>query len=66
MSQTELGFKREQADIGIQQQEPEEEYIENKAIIDFLFQHEPRKDIDVSKIKIPSYLNMDDEEDEAN
>ena len=66
MSQTELGFKREQADIGIQQQEPEEEYIENKAIIDFLIQHEPRKDIDLSKIKIPSYLNMDDEEDETN
>ena len=66
MSQTELGFKREQADIGIQQQEPEEEYIENKAIIDFLIQHEPRKDIDLSKIKIPSYLNMDDKEDETN
>ena len=66
MSQTELSFKREEADIGIKQQEPKEEYIENKAIIDFLIQHEPRKDIDLSKIKIPSYLNMDDEEDETN
>ena len=66
MSQKELSFKREEEDIGIKQQEPEEEYIENKAIIDFLIQHEPRKDIDLSKIKIPSYLNMDDEEDETN
>ena len=66
MSQTELSFKREEADIGIKQQETEEEYIENKDIIDFLMQHEPRKDIDLSKIKIPSYLNIDDEEDESN
>ena len=66
MSQTELSFKREEADIGIERQEPEEEYIENKAIIEFLMQHEPRKDIDLSKIKIPSYLNIDDEEDETN
>jgi len=66
MSQTELSFKTEEADIGIKQQEPEEKYIENKAIIDFLIQHEPRKDIDLSKIKIPSYLCADDEEDESN
>ena len=66
MSQTELSFKREEADIGIKQQETEEENIENKEIIDFLMQHEPRKDIDLSKIKIPSYLNIDDEEDESN
>ena len=66
MSQTELSFKKEEADIGIKQQETEEEYIENKAIIDFLIQHEPRKDIDLSKIKIPSYLCADDEEDESN
>ena len=66
MSQTELSFKKEEADIGIKQQETEEEYIENKDIIDFLMQHEPRKDIDLSKIKIPSYLNIDDEEDESN
>ena len=67
MSQKELFYKREEADIGInKQQEQAEEYIENKAIIEFLIQHEPRKDIDFSKIKIPSYLNMDDEEDEDN
>ena len=67
MSQKELFYKREEADIGInKQQEQEEEYIENKAIIDFLIQHEPRKDIDFSKIEIPSYLNMNDEEDEDN
>ena len=66
MSQTELSFKKEEADIGIKQQETEEEYIENKDIIDFLMQHEPRKDIDLSKIKIPSYLYIDDEEDESN
>ena len=65
MSQKELFYKREEADIGInKQQEQEEEYIENKAIIEFLIQHEPRKDIDLSKIEIPSYLNMNDEEDE--
>ena len=66
MSQTELSFKTEEADIGIKQQETEEECIENKEIIDFLMQHEPRKDIDFSKIKIPSYLYIDDEEDESN
>ena len=62
MSQNEFVFKSEEADIGIENQEPEGNYIENKAIMDFLFQHEPRKDIDLSKIKIPSYLN-DEEED---
>ena len=65
MSQKELFYKREEADIGInKQQEQEEEYIENKAIIEFLIQHEPRKDIDLSKIEIPSYLNMDDDEED--
>ena len=62
MSQNEIVFKSEEADIGIENQEPEGNYIENKAIMDFLLQHEPRKDIDLSKIKIPSYLN-DEEED---
>ena len=62
MSQNEFVFKSEESDIGIENQEPEGNYIENKAIIDFLLQHEPRKDIDLSKIKIPSYLN-DEEED---
>ena len=63
MSQNEFVFKaEEEADISIENQEPEGNYIENKAIMDFLLQHEPRKDIDLSKIKIPSYLN-DKEED---
>ena len=66
MSQNEFVFKAEEDDIDIDQQVPEENYIENKAIIDFLIQHEPRKDIDLSKIKIPSYLNLNDEEDEEN
>ena len=64
MSQTELSFKKEEADIGIKQQETEEEYIENKDIIDFLMQHEPRKDIDLSKIKIPKYLDLNDGEED--
>ena len=62
MSQNEFVFKSEETDIGIENQEPEGNYIENKAIMDFLLQHEPRKDTDLSKIKIPSYLN-DEEED---
>ena len=62
MSQNEFVFKSEESDIGIENQEPEGNYIKNKAIMDFLLQHEPRKDIDLSKIKIPSYLN-DEEED---
>ena len=66
MSQNEFDFKTEEVDIGAEQQEPEGNYIENKAIIDFLIQHEPRKDIDLSNIKIPSYLNLNDEENEEN
>ena len=66
MSQNEFVFKAEEADIGVEQQEAQGNYIENKAIIDFLIQHEPRKDIDLSNIKIPSYLNLNDEENEDN
>ena len=66
MSQNEFGFKNEEADIGVERQEIAESYIKNEAIIDFLIQHEPRKDIDLSKIKIPAYLCMDDEEGEEN
>ena len=66
MSQNEFGFENEEADIGVERQEIVESYIENEAIIDFLIQHEPRKDIDLSKIKIPAYLCMDDEEGEEN
>jgi len=64
MSQTDFKFKREQADIGIEQQEANENYIENAAIIDFLIQYEPRKDIDLSKIAFPSYLFMNEEDSE--
>ena len=66
MSQNESFIQREEADIGLKPQETDGNYIENKAIIDFLIQHEPRKDIDLSKIKIPAYLSMDDEEGEEN
>ena len=66
MSKNEFDFKAEEVDIYIEQQETEGNYIENKAIIDFLFQHEPRKDIDISKIKIPSYLDLNDEGKEEN
>ena len=66
MSQNEFVLKTEKADIGIEQQEPAENYIEDKAILDFLIQHEPRKDIDLSKIKIPSYLDLNDADDEDN
>ena len=64
MSQNEFGFKNEEADIGVERQEIVESYIENEAIIDFLIQHEPRKDIDLSKIKIPSYLDLNDVDEE--
>ena len=60
MSQYELFQKREEADIGInKRKEQKEEYIENKAFLEFLIQHESRKAIDFSKIKIQLYLNMD-------
>ena len=58
MSQNEFS---EEIDTDIESQETVENYIENNAIIDFLIQHEQRKDIDLAKIKIPSYLNLNDE-----
>ena len=61
MSRNEFDF--EEVDKSIQLQETKESYIENKAVIDFLVQHEPRKDIDLSKIKFPSYFNMNDGKD---
>ena len=61
MSQNEFS---EDGDTDIDSQEIVENYIENKAIIDFLIQHEPKKDIDLSNIKIPSYLNLNDEVEE--
>ena len=64
MSHNELYFKREEDILVIEQQETNENYIENKAIIDFLIQHEPRKDLDLSKIKFPFYLYINEEEEE--
>ena len=61
MSQNEFS---EDGDTDIDSQEIVENFIENKTIIDFLIQHEPRKDIDLSNIKIPSYLNLNDEVEE--
>ena len=61
MSQNEFS---EDGDTDIDSQEIVENFIENKAIIDFLIQHEPKKDIDLSNIKIPSYLNLNDEVEE--
>ena len=60
MSRNEFDF--EEVDKSIQLQETKESYIENKAVIDFLVQHEPRKDIDLSKIEIPFYLYLDNED----
>ena len=62
MSEKEFILKNEEADTSIESQEIVENYIENKAIISFLNQHEPRKDIDLSKIQIPKYLDLNDEE----
>ena len=64
MSEKEFILKNEEADTGTESQEIVENYIENKAIISFLIQHEPRKDIDLSKIKIPTYLDLNDEEED--
>ena len=62
MSEKEFILKNEEADTSIESQEIVENYIENKAIISFLNQHEPRKDLDLSKIQIPKYLDLNDEE----
>ena len=64
MSHNEFCFKREEDNTVIERQETIENYIENKAIIDFLIQHEPRKDLDLSKVKFPSYLYINEEEEE--
>ena len=64
MSEKEFMLKNEETDTGTESQEIVENNIENKAIISFLNQHEPRKDIDLSKIKFPSYLNMNDGREE--
>ena len=62
MSEKEFILKNEEEDTGAESQEIVENFIENKAIISFLIQHEPRKDIDLSKIQIPKYLDLNDEE----
>ena len=62
MSINELDFKKEEANLYVEIQETKESYIENKAIVEFLIQHEPRKDIDLSKIEIPFYLYLDNED----
>ena len=64
MSEKEFILKNEETDTGTESQEIVENYIENKAIISFLIQHEPRKDIDLSKIQIPKYLDLNDEEED--
>ena len=64
MSEKEFILKNEEEDTGAESQEIVENFIENKAIISFLIQHEPRKDIDLSKIKIPTYLDLNDEEED--
>ena len=66
MSKNENNLKIEEADIGIKQQKKKVKYIEDEAILQFLMQHTPRKDIDFSKFKIPSDLNLDKEEFEEN
>ena len=66
MSHKEKDLKIEEADIGIKPKEKKTKYIKDKAIITFLMQHTPRKDIDLSQIKIPSYLNINEEENNEN
>ena len=64
MPHNELYLKREEDNTVIERHETDENYIENKAIIDFLIQHEPRKDLDLSKVKFPSHLYINEEEEE--
>ena len=46
---------------------PKFEYIKNKAIVHFIHQHLKKEKIDFSKIKIPSFLDvLNTEEDEIN
>ena len=66
MSNYENDSKFEEADLGIKQQENKIKYIEDQAIIRFLVQHTQRKDIDLSKFKLPSYLALDEDENDEN
>ena len=62
---SEYNFKSEEADIGYKSEETKQNFIKNKkVIINFVIQHLPRSDIDLSKFRIPSYLDMDREENE--
>ena len=45
MSEKESYPKKEEADIGIKNEEKKEKYIKDKATIRFLMQHTQRKDI---------------------
>ena len=62
MSKNENDLKIEEPDLGIKQKENKIKYIEDKWIIEFLMQHTQRKDINLSQIKIPSYLNINEGE----
>jgi hypothetical protein len=66
MSEKELDSIIEEADIGIKKTEKKVKYIKDKAIVRFLMQQTQRKDIDLSKFKIPSYLDMNEAENEDN
>ncbi len=62
MSKNENDLKIEEPDLGVKQKENKIKYIEDKWIKEFLMQHTQRKDINLSQIKIPSYLNINEGE----
>ena len=66
MSESESQPKIEEADIGVKKEERKVKYIKDKAIVRFLMQHTQRKDIDLSSFKIPSYLNINENEKDDN
>ena len=62
MSKNENDLKIEEPDLGVKQKENKIKYIEDKWIKEFLMQYTQRKDINLSQIKIPSYLNINEGE----
>ena len=66
MSKNEIDLKIEGADIGVKPKEKKIKYIEDKWIIKFLMQHTQRKDINLSQIKIPSYLDINEDKKDDN
>jgi len=66
MSKNEIDLKIEEADIGVKPKEKKIKYIEDKWIIKFLMQHTQRKDINLSQIKIPSYLDINEDKKDDN